>query len=63
MKGGYILKKNILLFLSTLLFTNFIISTGNSTIIDSYNDHSKIINNIDQISPTALWFTEDETIL
>lgn len=62
MKGGYIVKKIFLLLFTALVFTNSFFITDNFVLADSVTEKIKTKNSIQSISPTGVWFTEDDEL-
>lgn len=56
------MKKIFLLFFATLLFTNTFFMTNNSVSAESLTRQTKIGQSTEEISPTGIWFTEDDEL-
>lgn len=62
MKGGDIVKRIFLLLFTALVFTNSFFITDNFVLADSVTEKIKTKNSIQSISPTGVWFTEDDEL-
>ena len=56
------MKKIFLLSFTTLLFTNTLFVAGDSVSAQSFSEQIKTEENIKEISPTGIWFTEDDEL-
>lgn len=56
------MKKIFLLSFTTLLFTNTLFVADDSVSAQSFSEQIKTEENIKEISPTGIWFTEDDEL-
>ena len=56
------MKRIFLLLFTALVFTNSFFITDNFVLADSVTEKIKTKNSIQSISPTGVWFTEDDQL-
>ncbi len=56
------MKKIFLLSFTALLFTNTLFLADNSISAQSFSEQIKMVGTVKEISPTGIWFTEDDQL-